>query len=176
MGAIMSNEIFNGRYTARIEGDFVVFLIGARVNAWNKIGKLAWIGQANNAMYQVLASKPEYGYLGGEMFNRDFFRESITISYWRSYEHLEQFARSKDDPHLEAWRRFNREIANDGSFGIWHETYLVKAGNYETVYGNMPRFGLAKAAEHLPMVGRKQTARGRLTGEESQLPENVVAY
>lgn len=172
----MTASVFNGRYTAHIEGDFVVFMIGARVNSWRKLLRLAWIGQANSAMYRVLEANPEYGYLGGEAFSRNSFRESINITYWRSYDHLERFARSKDDPHLEAWRRFNREIANDGSFGIWHETYLVTAGSYECVYGNMPRFGLAKAATHLPMTGRKQTARGRLTGDESPLPAEVVTY
>ncbi len=172
----MTASVFNGRYTAHIEGDFVVFLIGARVNSWRKVLRLAWIGQANSAMYRVLEANPDYGYLGGEGFSRNQFRESINITYWRSYDHLERFARSKDDPHLEAWRRFNREIANDGSFGIWHETYLVKADSYECVYGNMPRFGLAKAATHLPMIGRKQTARGRLTGDESPLPAEVVTY
>lgn len=172
----MTLSIFNGRYTARIEGDFVVFLIGARINSWRKLPRLAWIGQANSAMYRVLEANPDYGYLGGEGFTRNFFRESINVTYWRSYEHLERFARSQDDPHLEAWRRFNREIASDGSFGIWHETYLVKASSYECVYGNMPLFGLAKATEHLPMTGRNQTARGRLTGEELPVPTDVVIY
>jgi hypothetical protein len=37
---------------------------------------------------------------------------------------------------------------------VWHETYLVGAGRYETIYANMPRFGLAAAGAHLP-VGRK---------------------
>ncbi|MBZ0281263.1 MAG: DUF4188 domain-containing protein [Anaerolineae bacterium] len=172
----MTVPLFNGRYTAQIEGDFVVFLIGARVNSWRKLLKLAWIGQANSAMYRALESNPDYGYLGGEGFSRNMFRESINITYWRSYEHLERFARSKDDPHLEAWRRFNKEIASDGSFGIWHETYLVNAGSYECVYGNMTLFGLAKATTHLPMTGRKQTARGRLTGDEAPAPADVVTY
>ena len=172
----MAASVFNGRYTAHIEGDFVVFLIGARISSWRKLAKLAWIGQANSAMYRVLEANPDYGYLGGEGFTRNFFRESINITYWRSYEHLERFSRSQDDPHLETWRRFNREIASDGSFGIWHETYLVKASNYESIYVNMPRSGLAKAAAHLPMTGRKQTSRGRLTGDESPVPTDVVSY
>jgi hypothetical protein len=172
----MAAALFNGRYTAQIEGDFVVFLIGARINSWRKLTKLAWIGQANSAMYRTLEANPDYGYLGGEAFTRNWFRESVNISYWRSYEHLERFARSKDDPHLEAWRRFNKEIASDGSFGIWHETYMVKAGGYECVYGNMPRFGLARAATHLPMAAHRQTSRGRLTGNEAPIPADVVTY
>lgn len=172
----MATQIFNGRYSAQLDGDFVVFLIGARVNSFRKLLKLKWIGDANNAMYKVLAEKPEYGMLGRESFTRNFFRESINITYWRSYEHLERFARSKDDPHLEAWRRFNQEIASDGSFGIWHETYVVKAESYECIYSNMPVFGLAKAGTHVQVKGRKHTARERLTGEDTALPKDVVGY
>ena len=46
--------------------------------------------------------------------------------------------------------------------GIWHETYLVEAGRYECVYGNMPRFGLALAGSHQPATGARETARRRL--------------
>ena len=48
------------------------------------------------------------------------------------------------------------------SVGIWHETYLVEAGRYECVYGNMPRFGLAVAGEHLQALGTRETAKRRL--------------
>jgi hypothetical protein len=59
----------------------------------------------------------------------------------------------------------NKAIGSDGSVGIWHETYLVGAGKYEAVYGNMPVFGLAAATNHVPAVGRRETARRRLGGE-----------
>ena len=45
--------------------------------------------------------------------------------------------------------------------GIWHETYLVRAGEYEAVYGNMPTFGLA-AASNAVTVTDSVGARGRL--------------
>jgi hypothetical protein len=45
--------------------------------------------------------------------------------------------------------------------GIWHETFLVRAGEYEAVYGNMPAHGLAHAAE-LVRIGADSSARGRL--------------
>ena len=38
--------------------------------------------------------------------------------------------------------------APHGDIGIWHETFRVRAGEYEAIYGNMPRFGLAAAGEH----------------------------
>ena len=59
--------------------------------------------------------------------------------------------------------------------GIWHETYLVDAGKYEAVYGNMPKFGLGAATEHVPAMGRKETARRRLGGDNQPAvvsPEN----
>jgi Domain of unknown function (DUF4188) len=78
---------------------------------------------------------------------------------------LERFARSPAEPHLAAWRRFNQTIGADGTVGFWHETYMSEPGKYEAVYGNMPRFGLAAVAKHVPAVGRRETARRRLGGE-----------
>ncbi len=48
--------------------------------------------------------------------------------------------------------------------GIFHETYKVEAGAHESVYGNMPLFGLAAAMSHVPAVGRRETARRRMGG------------
>jgi hypothetical protein len=75
---------------------------------------------------------------------------------------LEYFARNTDNPHLEQWRNFNRSIGNDGSVGIWHETYLIQPGCAKSIYVNMPRFGLAAATKHVPATGKKDTARRRL--------------
>ena len=38
----------------------------------------------------------------------------------------------------------------------------IEAGRYESIYGNMPRFGLAMAGDHVPAVGAKETAKRRL--------------
>ena len=84
------------------------------------------------------------------------------IQYWRSFEDLERFARSPEEPHLSAWQRFNRVVGADGSVGIWHETYLINSRNYEAIYGNMPIFGLAAATKHISVSGQKETARGRV--------------
>lgn len=46
--------------------------------------------------------------------------------------------------------------------GIWHETYSVAAGQYESVYINMPAFGLGKAGLLVPATGRASTAAGRI--------------
>ena len=52
---------------------------------------------------------------------------------------------------------------------IWHETYLVRAGKYEAVYGNLPPFGLGKAGRLVP-VAEGKTARERFRAAASGIP------
>ncbi len=108
----------------------------------------------------TLYEHPDKGFLGGETFL--YWRGVGLIQYWRSFEDLERFARSREEPHLKAWQRFNRVVGGDGSVGIWHETYLINPGNYEAIYGNMPIFGLAAATKHVPVTGRKENASQRV--------------
>jgi hypothetical protein len=89
-------------------------------------------------------------------------RTTVMVQYWRSFEHLHAYARMRVAQHLPAWADFNRRIGSNGDFGIWHETFMVKAGQYEAVYNNMPEFGLAKAGGWVPAAGKQNTAKGRL--------------
>ena len=155
-------KVIPGRFTAEIEGPFVVFIIGMRVNKFFAFRKWIATAMAMGPMIRTLYQHPEKGFLGAQTFM--FWRGVVTVQYWRSFEDLERFARDKDDPHLEAWRQFNKTIGSDGSVGIFHETFLVDAGKYEALYGNMPVFGLASAANHVPATGRRETARRRLGG------------
>lgn len=82
------------------------------------------------------------------------------VQYWRSFDHLEAFARA-DDPHVDAWRNYWRRVGRSSRTGIWHETYLVRAGEYEAVYGNMPPHGLGKAGR-LRAISQSSRARARL--------------
>lgn len=157
------SRVLPGRYTARIEGPFVVFLIGMRINRFFAFRKWVPTAMAMGPMLKTLYQHPEKGFLGARTFL--YWRGIAVVQYWRSFDDLERFARGKDDPHLAAWQRFNKAIGADGSVGIWHETYLVEAGRYEALYGNMPRFGLAEVGEHLPATGSRETARRRLGGQ-----------
>lgn len=58
---------------------------------------------------------------------------------------------------------FKKASATDDSVGIWHETYAASAGSHESVYVNMPAFGLGKAGSLLEAVGGRQSAAGRLS-------------
>jgi hypothetical protein len=48
-----------------------------------------------------------------------------------------------------------------GDVGIWHETYIIKTGHYETVYSGMPPFGLGKVGNLVAATGKREAARWR---------------
>jgi hypothetical protein len=150
-----------GRMTADLDGDFVVFLIGMRFNKPWKIWK--WWGpfMAMPRMLRELYKNPELGLLGHMLTIGS--GGPVTVQYWRSVEQLEAFARNPKFAHHPAWRAFNKAVGGNGDVGIWHESYQIKAGHYETLYGNMPKFGLATAAgaEHIPVARKGETAAAR---------------
>jgi hypothetical protein len=161
-------KIFNGRYTAKTDQPFVVFLIGMRINKWWRFDKWLPVASAMGPMLQTLFTNPEKGFLHAEFFWN--FNGPVLIQYRRSFEDLENFARNPSDPHIGPWKNFNQAIGNDGTVGIWHETYVVDPGQFEGVYGNMPRFGLAAAMEHVEAIGRRGTARKRLDVSKTREP------
>jgi hypothetical protein len=149
-----------GRYTAKIDGPFVVFVIGMRVNKIYRLDKWIPVFFAMPPMLKTLQEHPQKGFLGGESFL--YWRGPALVQYWRSFEDLERFASEPSDPHRKAWQRFNKAVGTDGIVGIFHETYKVESGSYECVYGNMPVFGLAAATTHVPAVGQLERARTRI--------------
>ncbi len=152
-------DIRQGRWTADVDGDFVVFIIGARFNSKLELFKslMDYGGRKGmNYMLDYLMEHPERGLLGYERYGL-----TTNVQYWRSFEHLEAFARDKDDPHLEVWRNYWKRLGQSTRSGIWHETFLVRAGEYEAIYGNMPPHGLAKATT-LVRVADSVSARQRL--------------
>ena len=156
----MSNVIPD-RMTARLDGDFVVFLIGMRINRPWKVTKWWPVLSAMRPMLLELEKAgPEVGFLG----HNGLGLKSIT-QYWRSFDHLEAYARAQDRRHWPAWVGFNRAMKEArGDVGIWHETYLVRAGEYENVYSGMPPFGLGRVGRLAPATGHREEARQRLSG------------
>lgn len=149
-------EIIRQRMAAEIEGDFVVFMIGMRINRWWKPWSWVPVFLAMPKMLKELAQHPELGCLGSEL------SLGLAIQYWRSFDHLAAYARSQDSTHYPAWVAFNRRVAASGDVGIWHETYLVTAGRYEAFYSAVPPRGLGKAGRLVPATGSRATAAGRL--------------
>ena len=151
--------IHRERMTATLEGDFVVFLIGMRINKPWQVHKWLPVARAMPRMLQELGRQPDLGFIHAEMW---FSRTIIVVQYWRSMEQLLAYAKNKEAEHLPAWRAFNQAVGTDGSVGIWHETYKASAGSHESVYVNMPPFGLGRAGMLQPATGGRQSAAGRL--------------
>jgi hypothetical protein len=153
-------SINNGRFTATLEGDYVVFLIGMRINNPLRIFQWLPVFLAMPRMLKELEAHPELGLIHSEMW---LSRTIITVQYWRSVQQLLDYSRNKSDHHLPAWAAFNESVKKGGSaVGVWHETYCMTAGKYENVYVNMPAFGLGKAGKLQPATGTMVSARSRL--------------
>jgi hypothetical protein len=153
-------EIKPGRWTARSDEPFVVFLIGMRFNKLWKVHKWAPIFLAMPRMLAELQQKPELGLLSCDLW---FGRTTLLVQYWRSFEHLEAYAKSRDGAHLPAWTAFNRAVGSSGDVGIFHETYRVAPGDYENVYANTPPLLFGRAATLREAGGGYASARGRMT-------------
>ena len=152
-------EIIKDRMCAEVDGEVVVFLIGMRFNKLWKIHKWLPVVLAMPRMLKDLEQKPDLGLLG---FHTWFGRTVIVLQYWRSVEQLNAYAKSRDNAHLPAWKAFNTAIGKTGDVGAWHETYRTRAGDFETVYVNMPLFGLGKATKSVPAIGRRESAAARM--------------
>lgn len=157
-------EIVEERMAAQISGDFVVFLIGMRINKPWKVTKWLPVLRAMPKMLKELEARPveETGFLG---HNGLSLCGGAIVQYWRSFDHLEAYAKAADQRHFPEWVAFNKRMKNSrADVGIWHETYLVKAGQYEAIYSGMPRYGLGRVADLAPATGNCKEARQRLTG------------
>jgi len=146
-----------GRQTARIDGEFVVFLIGMRVNRWSAVRHWLPAFLAMPRMLAELAKDPDSGLLGTRTtLSSD---GPLLVQYWRSVDQLNAYAADAASAHRPAWRAFNaRARRSGGTVGVWHETYVVPAGSYETIYVDMPRVGLAQAAQVGPVAAASRAA------------------
>lgn len=93
-------NIHKGRYSAQIEGEFVVFIIGMRINRLWAIHKWLPVFKSMGPMIKELYMNPETGFLSTEYFIS--WRGVTLLQYWRSYDELEKYARG--GLHLEAWK------------------------------------------------------------------------
>src|ERR1044072_1052604 len=137
------SAVVNGRQSASLDDEVVVFLIGMRINRLRS--PRSWL-PAFRAMPRMLAElngRPELGLLGVRSFWSG--RGIGAVQSGRSFDDLARYARARDHEHLPAWREFNRLVRDNGTVGIFHETYVVGPGRAETLYANMPPCGLGAA-------------------------------
>jgi hypothetical protein len=158
-------KIIPGRYAAKMDRPFALFIIGMRFNNLLAVRRWVSVARAMPAMLRELEDFSDKGLLHYESIY--YWRGAASIQYWESFDHLERYAREPGGTHARAWAEFRRKVGDDGSVGIWHETYRIQPGQFECIYGNMPRFGLGAAAEHVPALGPLENARDRMRQREA---------
>lgn len=156
------DPIYSGRYTADVAGELVLFRIGMRFNGWRGVLPALSTFAKMPGMLAEQSARPEIGMLWSSTA-LSWPVVSLT-QFWRSFEDLERYALAPDERHTRAMRWFNRLGRRGVGVGIWHETYRVSAGSCESIYANMPRYGLGAAAKHRSLAAAS-TARARMDGE-----------
>ncbi|MDA3642765.1 DUF4188 domain-containing protein [Saccharopolyspora indica] len=153
-----------GRRTAPNDRDLVVFLLGTRINELTAVRSWIPVIIAFRRMLAELRAAPDSGLLAFRILYRPP-RLVTTVQYWESAEKLYAYASDPAGRHRPAWTDFyRRSKAAGGRVGIWHETYLVPARSYESIYVAMPESGLARAFGSAPVDHRTDRANDRLRG------------
>ena len=152
--------VVEGRQSAGYDGELVVFLIGFRVNSVRKVREWLPVARAMTPMLRELMKDKDSGLLSFRSLPT--WRGITMIQYWESIEKLQSFANDTDRTHRPAWLEYFKQSYKGGAVGIWHETYVVPAGNTETTYGNMPLIGLGKVSGVVPVGQRGETSAERL--------------
>ncbi|MBY8344777.1 DUF4188 domain-containing protein [Streptomyces spinosirectus] len=152
-----------GRTTADTEGDVVVLLIGMRVNRFWAVHQWLPVLLSMFRMLGELARDGDRGLLGHILLTASP-RTYYVVQYWESKDKLYAYASSPQMLHHRVWGIVNRkERAGKvrGHVGLWHEAYVVPEGSYESIYFDMPAFGLARAHGQVPVEKRGRYARDR---------------
>ncbi|TXL57613.1 monooxygenase family protein [Aeromicrobium terrae] len=154
----MGKTIHEGRQSVQIDGDFIVFIIGARLGLRGL--RAVRLLSTMRKMLKEVEENPEIGLLGFHQHGGPF---GVIVQYWRSFDDLERYSRSMERLHRPVWLDwYRRKQDKNRHAGIWHETYAVRAGEYEAVYQNMPDIGLMKAGRVFPVGSGSDTARTRI--------------
>jgi len=139
-------------FTAQVDGDYCVFLLGARSNAPWKLNKsFNWLNSTFLAITKEVECLPaSAGYLGGESYVGTNFTDgshAMVVMYWRSWQQLKDYAWSKEHLHSKVMGEMLQTARNHPELGIWHEAYEVTSKGTHSTYLNCPPFGLADAFE-----------------------------
>ncbi|KAJ5675510.1 hypothetical protein N7462_008407 [Penicillium macrosclerotiorum] len=124
----------------------VVFLLGARSN--HPLGSLApgmkFLSDSVIAMMRELQADPESAGLLGttRWLNQEApaGNETMTVMYWRDHESLQRFAHGS--LHTSVMRDWVAVEKKNPHLAIFHETYVVPRGNWESIYVNSKPVGL----------------------------------
>ncbi|HEY9330013.1 MAG TPA: DUF4188 domain-containing protein [Streptomyces sp.] len=150
-----------GRTTAAAEGDVVILLIGMRINHFRGVHHWLPVLLAMPRLLRELSRDKSRGLLRYQLLTGSP-RTYYVVQYWESKEKLYAYAAAPDMLHRKAWAMINRkEKKSRQHVGLWHETYVVPEGGYESIYADMPAYGLAAATGSLPIEKRGRRGADR---------------
>lgn len=157
-GGIKHGAPVPGKWCPQVEGDFMILMIGIVPHSLWSFWRWMPIVRGMVNMGKELQTKSDSGFLGYEVY---VGLHPMIVQYWRSFEHL------KRCPAPE-WATLTQAASGDPSLGVWHETYVIRAGDYEAKYSNMPPYGLGKFSKCVEAVGQYEKAEGRLGLNQSR--------
>lgn len=140
-----------GWMAAEIDGEYVIYINGMRLNRLRALPKYVRAGLAAGRMFEELEADSDSGFLGYLPAYMGL-RCGAAIQYWRSLEDIRRFAQDPDGPHVLAWQWYDEAVGDGGDLGFWAELYVVKEGNFETFYRNVPPIGLGEHERLVPMA------------------------
>ena len=142
---------------AEIDGDFVVFLIGARFNSFHLLKTVLDLGgrRGMKHMLDYLVAHPEKGLLGYQM------GLPAIVQYWRSFDHLEAFA---NDAATRTWPC--GATTGAGSAPAPGPGCTRRTWSGRRVRGDVREHAAVRAGQGGPAgsAGRGKTARQRFRG------------
>lgn len=129
--------------TAKINEPIALFLVGVQCRSIFSLWKLPWIGRQMGKIQVELKENPNSGFLWGENFISFSPVTTLFLSYWKSMEHIKNFANDPHQSHRPAWTEYIRRFYNHPHFGVWHESYVIDPKNMENIYAGMNPFGIS---------------------------------
>lgn len=159
--------IMKGRRTARTDEEFVVFIMGMRINRWWMIHCWRPVILAMTGMTHEFVQQPKRGWLGSKAW---FERAVAIIQHLWPFDAPATYTKAQDRSHVPTLAGFNRKIGNDGTIGICNETYRIAPGWCGNVFANMPAFLLGNCTTLKQAKGEFATAAGqmgRLVGDRN---------
>ena len=137
-----------GRYGNKpADSEVVVFLIGTRSN--HPLGLFGpGVKQMGDYFTQMTndleTHAEEFGYLGQTSWlnsnNRHTNSEIMQVCYFRTVEGLHNFSHSQY--HRNGWNWWNKNFKQFSHMSIFHETYHVPKGHWESIYVNSHQSGI----------------------------------
>jgi Domain of unknown function (DUF4188) len=119
--------LYPGRYATKIEGPFVVFLIGFRINRLFAVNRWMPVAKAMGPMIEELYANPSLGLL--TVHTALQWRGVMMTQYWRSFDQLVAYAQARDAAICRRGRRSTRGLGRMARLGCGMRLTRLRRGS-----------------------------------------------